>query len=78
MVYIALMASVYIVTRPVWECGECKWQWIPRGREIPKQCPSRKCRKRLEAKNGDESRGSESGVGQDNGKVPVDARGTTG
>jgi hypothetical protein len=41
------MAIVYIVTREVWECGACKWQWIPRGDGTPKQCPSRKCRARL-------------------------------
>ena len=42
------MAFVYNVTREVWECGGCGWQWIPRNKSVvPTQCPNRGCRERL-------------------------------
>jgi hypothetical protein len=44
------MVEVYSVTVQAWECGGCHWQWIPRGKETPKQCPNRECRQRLSLK----------------------------
>jgi hypothetical protein len=46
-VYNAHMALLHSVTVTAWECGACHWQWIPRGEDIPKQCPNRECRQRL-------------------------------
>ena len=35
------------VTRTVWKCNVCEYEWIPRVDEKnPEQCPNRKCRSR--------------------------------
>src|SRR5579859_1883428 len=68
------MNSVYNVTREVWECGECKWQWIPRKKDgAPKQCPNRECRVRFNAVPGKEL--TEAGNGhRDSKKAKTGAR----
>ena len=40
------MCSMGKVTRDVYKCDECGHEWLPEGGEMPKQCPSRKCRSR--------------------------------
>ncbi len=37
-----------LVTREVYQCGVCKWEWIPRKTkgEHPIRCPKKECRAR--------------------------------
>ena len=34
------------VTREIWKCDVCAWEWIPESASVPERCPSRKCRSR--------------------------------
>ena len=34
------------VTREVWHCDVCDWEWLPDSSKVPDRCPNRKCRKR--------------------------------
>jgi hypothetical protein len=48
------MAFVYMVTKEVWECGACRWNWFSRKQGVvPNQCPNRGCRQRLTIGGGD-------------------------
>jgi hypothetical protein len=41
----ALLLKVEVIA---WQCEACKWLWLSRGKKIPKQCPNRECRQRLQ------------------------------